>query len=244
MDVSYAPRRLQEPFFKDTYEYSGSPECLSLAAEWLKECLANHERCTSLSHQVQSLPTRVLNVGSQSQNPILYEPREINRHAEWVALSYCWGTEPNLKLTQETEVRPRQGIRLDEFDPTIRDTKAVTRALGITYLWVDALCIFQEDGSEDWSRESPRMKAPYDGSTVTIMAVDSASVREGIFQRWEPTTSVALEWKLSADTYHEFSDSPEKQFVHVTTTPDMHVDEMEGPLTKRGWTMQESLLPS
>ena len=61
----------------------------------------------------------------------------------------------------------RNGIPLDKFDPTIRDAVLVTRALGITYIWIDALCIIQDHNAEDWNEQASKMNEIYGGSTVS-----------------------------------------------------------------------------
>lgn len=43
------------------------------------------------------------------------------------------------------------------------------RKLGIRYLWIDALCILQDD-SKDWERESAVMAEVYSNPYLTIAA--------------------------------------------------------------------------
>ena len=74
----------------------------------------------------------------------------------------------------------RNGIPLNKFDPTIRDAILVTRALEITYIWIDALCILQ-DGKE-WSEEASKMNEIYGGSTVTLVIASSESVKDGFLK--------------------------------------------------------------
>ncbi|OCK76079.1 HET-domain-containing protein, partial [Lepidopterella palustris CBS 459.81] len=161
----------------------------------------------------------------------------------WVALSYCWGGEPSLKLTKLTIRTLTQGIPLDRFEATIRDAILVTRGLGITYLWVDALCIFQDEDSSDWNEQSSKMSEIYGGSTVTIVAADSSSVTEGFLQQrelqyiamdWLPSTMFSDKSQLNTDTRH----------VYLSPSWNPDKDKMVGPWSKRGWTMQEGLLPN
>ena len=127
-----------------------SESSLRMAASWLANCCNNHTNCSPTVPGCQVLPKRLLNVGDENKDLFLVEPAADSHPGRWVALSYCWGGEPSLRLTKENIGRLKQGIALNRFDATIRDAVLVTRALGITYLWIDALCILQDHGSQDW----------------------------------------------------------------------------------------------
>lgn len=60
----------------------------------------------------------------------------------------------------------------------MRDAIRTSRALGIPYLWVDALCIIQDDPS-DWNQQCIEMDKIYKTSLVTVCAVSSRSCHEG-----------------------------------------------------------------
>lgn len=61
---------------------------------------------------------------------------------------------------------------MEDIAPTFRDAIKVTRQLGFRYLWIDSLCIIQDD-EEEWKRESRIMGDIFTGACVTIAAVDS-----------------------------------------------------------------------
>jgi hypothetical protein len=46
---------------------------------------------------------------------------------------------------------------------------SITRGLGINYLWMDTLCIIQDD-VEDWEHEASKMDRVYQNSTLVIAA--------------------------------------------------------------------------
>ena len=127
----------------------GSESSLGITSSWLANCVNNHASCSPTVPGRQILPKRVLNVGDETTDPFLVEPAADNRSGRWVALSYCWGGEPSMKLTKDNIGQLKQGIPLDRFDATIRDAILVTRALGLTYLWIDALCTSQDRDSQD-----------------------------------------------------------------------------------------------
>jgi hypothetical protein len=67
----------------------------------------------------------------------------------YIALSYVWGriTEKWLTLTRENMVlmRERNSLLEARLPQTIRDTIQLCTDLGERYLWVDSLCIVQDD---------------------------------------------------------------------------------------------------
>jgi hypothetical protein len=63
----------------------------------------------------------------------------------------------------------KETIHWDELPQTIKDAVIVTRALGIQYLRVDALCIIQVS-QEDWEAESKKMADVYGGAFLAISA--------------------------------------------------------------------------
>ncbi|RDL36182.1 uncharacterized protein BP5553_06794 [Venustampulla echinocandica] len=118
---------------------------LPMAKDWLKECIDKHEHCIKPNRQV--LPTRLLCLGGDS---IRY------MYQMFKAFNY------NLQKC----------VPENELTKTFRDAIYITRSLGLEYLWIDSLCIIQDD-DQDWLRESALMSGVYGGSTINIAAADS-----------------------------------------------------------------------
>lgn len=115
----------------------------------------------------------------------LIDPSGEQLEGAYVALSYCWGGAEfqSWKLTTSNISHLRTGVPVDELPRTFRDAIEVTKALGKRYLWIDALCIMQdENGIEDWRTESVLMEAYYFNSFCTIAATVSGDVTQGLFR--------------------------------------------------------------
>jgi hypothetical protein len=56
----------------------------------------------------------------------------------------------------------------------------VTRAIGLRYLWINSLCIIQDD-INDWFRESQEMGLVYQYARITIAASHAHDGTEGLF---------------------------------------------------------------
>lgn len=94
-----------------------------------------------------------INMGTPSQMCII-DLIDMNigpapQDCRYCALSYVWGrtTETWLTLTQENVValRVKGSLIRSHFPATIRDAMQLCRDLGERYLWVDSLCIIQND---------------------------------------------------------------------------------------------------
>lgn len=84
---------------------------------------------------------------------------------EYACLSYCWGSSTQACMTtSETFPRP---VKLEELPKTIADTILLCHKLGYQYLWVDSLCIIQNN-INDWKNEASKMRDIYGGSSLTI----------------------------------------------------------------------------
>lgn len=104
----------------------------------------------------------------------------------YAALSYCWGSPEDAKLqltTTMASVAQRQtAIHAHEMTDVLRDAIFMTRALSIPYLWVDSLCILQDDIS-DWEQQCVDMAKVYENAYVTLSAASSMSCLEGFLQQ-------------------------------------------------------------
>ncbi|KAK3692969.1 hypothetical protein B0T22DRAFT_436185 [Podospora appendiculata] len=67
-----------------------------------------------------------------------------------------------MKLTKATFLGLAKGVQTSSLPRLFQDSIRVTRELGIRYLWIDSLCIFQDrDDLSDWRHESLRMETVY-----------------------------------------------------------------------------------
>ena len=223
-----------------------SEACLALAARWVHECRSKHRKCKR-SHSDQPMPTRVLDVGNAGSESIrLLETN--HKIGAWAALSYCWGGSSEFTLTTATLRERLDGVALHKFPTTFRDAIFVTRRLSIRYLWIDALCIVQDD-PYDWAREAGRMKDVYSGSAVTILATNSTNVHHGFLRyRKIPGRSFPLEWKpgigrAAVPVFLRPWDAlkPPEGPLQVPKSSQTR-PEGTSPLNSRGWALQEYLL--
>lgn len=133
------------------------------------------------------LPTRVLDLGDPSA-PMDAEPT-VRLHetgglqrGRYATLSHCWGRSQHLRTLTSNRQGFMEKIVWAELPRTYADAARVTRALGIRYLWIDSLCIVQDDTS-DWDAEAARMGGVYQQSYVTLAATAGEDGDAGLFVR-------------------------------------------------------------
>ena len=168
-------------------EISLSDVNVSLVLGWLRECVREHSRCRP-SFPIR-WPTRLIDVGSPNslQDPYLVVTSNTDTAIDrYAALSHCWGT-PQAPYSGMYFATVKQnieqfidGVGIVLLPKTFQDAITVTRKLKIRYLWIDALCIIQDD-EEDWAREAVEMNSVYGNAYVTIVATSSNSDHEGVF---------------------------------------------------------------
>jgi hypothetical protein len=164
-------------------DYSGSPEAVALIQSWVNECCHTHNDCRIRTGDGSSLqdPTRVLDLdcpeGIRLRNAgdFLVEKASMPLDSRYCALSHCWGTGSlrPLTTTNDTLESRMKKIEHSHLSKTFQDAVHLTRALGIRYLWIDSLCIVQ-DNLEDWSKESSKMSSVYEQAFLVISATAAA----------------------------------------------------------------------
>lgn len=208
-----------------------------LAFRWLEECAHNHSQCGK--HDKQILPTRLIDVSGKE--PFLYEtaPGEKGRY---ICLSYCWGGPQRVMTTVSTLAERKREIAYADLPLTLRDAIDVTKDLGIRYIWIDALCIIQDD-LIDWGRESAAMADVYGNSYLTISASASPSAEAGMFIKpSKDTRAVCFQVSTTLQSGEEVTMTARRMERHHDLVRQSPIE--DSPLVKRAWTFQEHLLPT
>lgn len=222
---------------------SSDDETIGLAKKWLDNCLSSHSKCERIDTPL--LPTRVISVGENNEDVNLYISEQ-GDSAEYAALSHCWGISQPLTLTKATLEDMKQKVVFNDSSKTFREAVDATRRLGIPFLWIDSLCILQDDRS-DWEKEAPTMSDVYNSSTVTLSAASSNSAAGGLFPLTNERKEKHKEWKLPCTAP---DGSPEYVYVRARTKDVFNIQnivhssvEPEKPwLSSRGWVLQEDHL--
>ncbi|GAW27397.1 hypothetical protein SAMD00023353_12500120 [Rosellinia necatrix] len=204
-----------------------------LLCEWIRICDDSHQCFPPRKEgdHMPRLPTRLIHVGEEANSSIRLVQMTSNAKRNYAALSHCWGKvrkSPNSCLLKENVDRFQTGIGLDGLPGMFRDAIVATRALHIGYLWIDSLCIVQDD-DDDWKTESKKMEDVYSFAYVTLAADSAQSSLEGF-----------LEGRLDRDWAEVLTPNGLLYIAEAIDNFQSHVE--DAVLSTRAWVLQERVL--
>uniref|UniRef100_A0A0B7JTU5 Heterokaryon incompatibility domain-containing protein n=1 Tax=Bionectria ochroleuca TaxID=29856 RepID=A0A0B7JTU5_BIOOC len=219
------------------------PEAFALVTKWLRTCRFHHRRCLKTRSGLiideihgPKLPTRVLDVSKRDEGVVsLIESNGLK--GNFCALSYCWGKGPqSVVTTRETIADHCAGIEIGLLPQTFKDAIQLTSEIGINYLWIDSLCIIQDDDG-DWEKEAADMANVYQHAFLVIAADGASHSNGGCFVRrdvypsgvelpfYDASGQICSSFWLSRQMEEDSDEYPES-----------------GPLQQRAWALQETYL--
>lgn len=163
------------PRRKSTHPHSLLVDSANFAKKCLEECLADHARCNKHT-ETALLPSRLVDVRTRK---LISDTSTIPQNSMYVALSYLWGRTTFRGTTMSSLAVLAAGIDMASLPSTIRDAMAFTQALGFNYIWIDVLCVVQDD-DEDKAHEVPLMADTYHRAVVVLAAAWGADSMSGL----------------------------------------------------------------
>ncbi|KAK8108071.1 HET-domain-containing protein [Apiospora kogelbergensis] len=215
--------------------------------KWMDHCRENHQHLCAKPDWSTKLPPpsgkdfrlieinetydkfKVSRVGKASPDSSMQEDA-----LEYAALSYVWGKARNrtLQLRTQNIEDLRQWTSSDRLDNTVKDAVEVTRRLGLRYLWVDSLCVIQDEArgetaSDTQQSQIDQMASIYGCALVTIVATAGEDASAGL----AGISSSREARQMARDVKDNFN----------VLLP-IDYDTSYGKWDTRGWTLQEKLL--
>ncbi|RDW73552.1 hypothetical protein BP6252_07459 [Coleophoma cylindrospora] len=177
-------------------------------------------------------PKRTLDLGETNvlDAPLVLCSDSPQYGRKYATVSHRWGTLQHLTTTRANLQAHSRNIPFYSLPKTFQDTVIVTRLLGIRHLWIDALCITQDDPDE-WRQQSLTMGEIYKNSICTIAVHTAHSDDQGFLSDiHQGPISVPLQRQ-----YHE-------RVLDVTLRSDFRAQVDRSQLSGRGWVFQERFL--
>ncbi|KAK3356722.1 heterokaryon incompatibility protein-domain-containing protein [Lasiosphaeria hispida] len=221
------------------HQHADSDESFHQISKWVNDCMQHHPACASVPLASGSLanefPSRLLDVGADESSTTCILVNRADARGEYVALSYCWGPlAQQLRTLNSNLVDHMTSINLNDMPLTLRQAVVATRKLGQRYLWIDALCIVQDDGV-DWKREAPQMGLIYQNAYCTLAAAGSSTSTGGLFHRRDSSAAAVI--KID---YHPPSRKESTRSWYLTPQANKFQYILrESAWNSRGWVLQE-----
>ena len=224
-----------------------------LAKEWLAECESHkHSKSQGDNHGDYLFRNSGFRLINAEEECLVQE----TENRDYIALSYVWGGIPTTLHNDEgSDVKPvllttkdnveslskpgglssskveESGARIPN---TVHDAMEFTRQLGMRYLWVDTLCIIQDD-LEDKGRLIATMDDVYANASATLIAAagtDADAGLPGVRPRFL-TSQTPVKIPLPAD----------QGFLNLSIClPSLSEQVRAAKWHTRGWTFQEQAL--
>ncbi|KAK8063664.1 HET-domain-containing protein [Apiospora saccharicola] len=128
----------------------------------------------------------------------------------------------------------QQSVEVGSLPRVFQDAITIARRLGIYYLWIDSLCIKQDEDLRDWKVESESMGRIYASACLNISATWSINVGDNLLDKRTCVPKVASPIEIDMGG-----------LTHTYYALDGFIwsDEVDyGPLNDRGWVFQERYL--
>ena len=202
---------------------------VAVLRHWLRTCEENHTEpyhmwrsSTGEPHIVEGM--NLIDVGRRCV--IRAPPR-----ARYIALSYVWGPASlqSFQALKSKFVHSADQVWEMALPPklpnTIEDTIQVVRAMGEQFLWLDSLCIVQDDQNARDSQIA-HMFIIYNNAVMTIVAASGSTVDAGL-----------PGWGETSRSIQSVENVPGMELV--TALPPINVCIKHTPWFTRAWTLQE-----
>ncbi|PYI03677.1 HET-domain-containing protein [Aspergillus sclerotiicarbonarius CBS 121057] len=152
---------------------------------------------------------------------------------EYICLSYVWGNDTSFQTTFHTinDFEEPNSLASFKVPDTIANAITVCAALGKRYLWVDRLCIIQdEENNPSKQAQIDAMGGIYGGAFATLIAFEGTDARYGLHGvspalKRAPYYRIRIGGELFFERTRGLWSSRERSKWHT-----------------RGWTYQEAIL--
>lgn len=216
---------------------------MSVAKTWLESCSDSGQHDCDAESKSLEMPTRLLEIDMERKRVKLVGGETaltsaLTRQAgsgltrrPYALLSYCWGGDQIVKTIRPNLEKHGKGIPIESLSRSVRDATLVAAALGLEYIWVDALCIVQDD-EQEVNQEIAKMHQIFQGGYVTILAGTARSANEGFLQRRESGPRFRLPLR--------FPDGEQGSVILQPQIDSRSLAKLD-PIFDRGWIFQESM---
>ena len=229
------------PFLPHRLSVSGdtsSAAALSWVQRQIDACLNSHEHCKSKDRDF--LPTRLLSVRPYKGSPDvqLVNSKDLPSSTKYIALSHCWGKFHIQCLTRQANLSQQlEWILWGTLTRTFQDAVDFTRRLSVEYIWIDSMCIIQDDG-KDWLHEASMMFSVYNNAHVTLVGAHAKDGSVGMYSKGAITQTVFPRTITHGGRNYQLYTREDLALEHIW----LDRADAKAPLFRRAWCFQELII--
>ncbi|KAL6405969.1 heterokaryon incompatibility protein [Ilyonectria robusta] len=223
---------------------------MTAARSWLEDCSTWHSACRKLCGdflaQRAELPRRVLELDARDGHVRIYEskPDEMGVYA---TLSYVWGVE-NQPVTATKQVVEKARLDKDggpwiaesSLPQALQDAVELTRHLNLKFLWIDVLCIIQDDPA-DHIQEMAKLLGIYKNAAICIRPANIGNIHQSFLRNKGPYSPSPV---CSVHITGLGRQDVTLKFTIKENDGESDMKRYNGPLRRRSWTKAESFVSS
>jgi hypothetical protein len=222
---------------------TGSDASLERMRSWIENCKRDHEICGKKPYEsVSRYPARLLDVSrAEGESGVIFlvSAAEINQqhnNPPYATLSHRWKPEnPYVTIKSTEQKHAQEGIQTKSLPRTFREGSITAKKLGLRYLWIDSLCILQ-DNIADKEREMPKMADYYQNAELNVSAATGHN--DGLWQERDGGATQPFNIPITINT----PSLPRKtRKVVIRVAPIL--EGVVSHLDSRGWILQERIFP-
>jgi len=151
---------------------------LLLIRNWLENCEKNHRSCSGRPVNGNDATFPLFLIDVRGKNLV-----EKTSNVRYFALSYVWGGIDQYKTTTSELAKLKENGSLElirnQIPGVINDAIRLVKELGEIYLWVDALCIMN-DNAQQKHQQIAQMASVYQQASLTIVALGGKDASAGL----------------------------------------------------------------
>ncbi|VUC25103.1 unnamed protein product [Clonostachys rosea] len=218
---------------------------MKVIESWIAHCDVYHKHICHRPYDTYLLPKAPLSFIDVYNLCIVSHPPvdKDDPPPRYIALSYVWGNaQVQLALKENIEELRRPGAFGEGgafiLPRTVRDAIELTAELGVPYLWVDSVCIVQDD-ADSQKEQLQGMGAVYANAYLTIVASSSEDANAGI-----PRVGSSPVSDTKKEPVQRVITIPENPLIRTQGRESLDQETLDSSSLKwntRGWTLQEKV---
>ncbi|KAH6684615.1 heterokaryon incompatibility protein-domain-containing protein, partial [Halenospora varia] len=207
---------------------------LQVVCNWLQDCAQNHDECWP----TRSIGRRAVSYWLWLIDVLNDEVVRPSKSHKYVAFTYVWGNTNKYNARVKdlicstkghrcaSEGRPVLPLNRSKLPKTVQDAMFLVEAVGERFLWIDSLCIVQDNESE-LKKTLESMHNVYRQAIFTIVAADGVTADAGLAEAQPDSRDIGPVTSI----LDGIPTIQSKKKLELATTP----------WASLGWTFQEAI---